>query len=71
MKTYSTYREAIQNLVDAIEASGVVNDARAEYDIDAICYEILRSGLTERGNYAVWVDADPVAFWASVQRHAR
>lgn len=63
-KTYSTRDEAIEReIVDAIEA-GVVIDARAEYDIDAIADEVL--GDYDDG-YACMVDHD--AFWASVAAH--
>lgn len=64
---YTTRDEAIQReIIDPIEASGEVADARAEFDVDAIADEVL--GDYEAG-YASRVDADE--FWRIVERHAR
>jgi hypothetical protein len=64
---YTTRDEAIQReIIDPIEASGEVTDARAEYDIEAIADEVLGDYAA---GYAPKVDADE--FWAIVERHAR
>lgn len=62
MSTYSTRDEAIEReIIAPIEASGVVADARAEYDVDAIADAVL--GDYDDG-YACIVDDDD--FWAVV-----
>ena len=64
--TYTTRDEAIEReIIDPIEASGEVTDARAEFDIDAIADEVL--GDYSEG-YACRVDDD--RFWAAVEAHA-
>ena len=69
---YSTRDEAIEReIVEPIETSGVVKDARAEYDVNGIAGEVLEPYVTA-GNQYYWrrtVDHD--AFWQSVARHAR
>lgn len=62
---YTTRTEAInREIVEVIETTGVVEDAHAEYDVDAIADEIIVSN--ERG-YKIDEDVD---FWATVERHA-
>jgi len=66
MTTYATRAEAIQReIIDPIEASGEVSDARAEFDVDAIADEVLGD---HAAGYAPIVDADE--FWRVVERHA-
>lgn len=63
--TYSTRTDAIDAIIDAIEAHPAITWARAEYDIDAIADEVI-------GDYADgYRIADGIEFWASVSRHAR
>ncbi|MDO5619309.1 hypothetical protein [Kocuria sp.] len=66
MNTYTTRTEAIdREIIEALEA-GAVEDARAEYDVDAIADDVL--GGHEDG-YALMVsEAD---FWTIVERYAR
>lgn len=67
MTTYITRDDAIQReIVDPIEASGEVRDARAEYDIDAIADAVL--GDHAQG-YATRVDDGE--FWQHVAANAR
>lgn len=73
MKTYSTRFEAIQaEIVEPIEASGIVADAREEFDIGAITDRVIEfipgEGL-RLGSYACKVDE--AEFWAIVQENAR
>lgn len=64
--TFATRDEAIQRvIVDPIEASGEIADARTGFDIDAIAAEVL--GDYEQG-YTCLVDSDE--FWRVVERHA-
>jgi len=66
-QTYATRAEAIEReIIEPIEASGEVRDARAEFDIDAIAAEVLGDYAD---GYACLVDADE--FWRIVERHAR
>lgn len=66
MTTYTTIADAIEReIVAPIEASGVVSDAYAEYDIEAIRDETL--GSYEQG-FACLVPAEH--FWDCVRRHA-
>lgn len=63
--TYTTRDDAIDaEIIKPIEASGVVEDARAEFDIDAIADEVL--GDYEQG-FTCTVDED--AFWEIVTAH--
>lgn len=65
MTRYTTRTEAIaREIIEAIEATGVVNDAYAEFDIDAIADEVL--GDYEDG-YALTVTTDE--FWDAVAKH--
>lgn len=57
-RRHSTRAEAIAAIVAAIQAGGVVADARAEYDVDAIADRVL--GDYDSG-YAVIVDDEE--FW--------
>ena len=63
--TYTTRDDAIDaEIIDPIEASGEVTDARAEFDIDAIADEVL--GDYDEG-FACMVDAD--RFWEIAMAH--
>lgn len=65
--SYSTRNEAIADAIVApIEISGIVGDARAEFDIDAIAEAVL-GGYDE--GYEVQVDTDQ--FWAVVESNER
>ena len=65
MTRYTTRTEAIdREIIEAIEATGVVEDAHAEFDIDAIADEVL--GDYEDG-YALTVTTDE--FWDAVAKH--
>lgn len=65
MTRYTTRNEAIDyEITRPIEASGVVENAHAEYDIDAIADEVL--GDYEDG-YALTVTTDE--FWDVVAKH--
>lgn len=66
MDTFSTRDEAVAKIVETIEASGVVEDARAEYDVDAIADVVL--GDYDQG-YAQQVDE--AEFWTVVAAHER
>lgn len=65
MTTFSTRNEAVDYIVNSIEASGAVADARAEYDIDAIADAVIGDYPT----YEIGED-DPDAFWALVEANA-
>lgn len=63
---FATRDEAIQRvIVDPIEASGEIADARAGFDVEAIADAVL--GDYEQG-YTCLVDSDE--FWRVVERHA-
>lgn len=63
-KLFTTRDEAIQReIVDPIEASGEVADARATYDIEAIADEVLDD---HEAGYQCTVDADE--FWRIVAK---
>lgn len=65
--TFTTRDEAIQRvIVDPIEASGEVADARATYDVEAIADAVLGD---HSAGYVCLVDADE--FWQIVEQHAR
>lgn len=67
MNTYTTLNDAVQaEIVDPIEATGEVKDARAEYDIEKIAERVL--GDHAEG-YACLVEADE--FWQIVAANAR
>lgn len=73
--TYSTRIDAVDAIITAIEAGGAVDDARAEYDIDAIADKVICGDFIE--GYALGGSdsddpyADHDAFWAVVMEHAR
>ena len=80
MTRYTTRTEAIdREIIEAIEAGGVVEDAHAEYDIDAIAdevFEFVDGWDEERGAYIVnrqgWrqkEDITPDDFWDIVAKH--
>ncbi|QYC55154.1 hypothetical protein SEA_BOILGATE_75 [Mycobacterium phage Boilgate] len=65
--TFTTRDEAIQRvIVDPIEASGEVADARATYDVEAIADAVLGDHSV---GYVCLVDADE--FWRIVEQHER
>lgn len=64
---YDTWNEAVSELVFLPIAAGDVDDAEAEYDIDAIARETIER--REDGLYGSSVDVDE--FWQIVERHAR
>lgn len=70
MNVYTTRTDAIDAIVATIEASGVVTDARAEYDIDAIADSVIGVAIAEgvlgdyEAGYAIAVDEG--AFWTIV-----
>jgi len=68
-KRYDTRDEAIEReIVEPIEASGIVEDARAECDVEAIAREVLDAAPGPGGYY--WTNAaDHDTFWQSVARH--
>ncbi|MGV9827295.1 hypothetical protein [Gordonia sp. NPDC003429] len=61
---FTSRDDAVAEVVRAIEASGVVADAWAEYDVPAICDAVIGTYAT---GYAQTVTTDE--FWACVQRH--
>jgi len=69
--TYTTRDQAIQaEIIDAIEAGGIVKDARAEYDIQALADKVL-STIDRDGHdslYYCCVELDE--FWQIVPRYA-
>ena len=60
-----TQSDALAHITEAIEATRVIPDASAEYDLDAIADELHTAA---RG----WdlTDLDTGIFWAAIQRHA-
>lgn len=67
MRKYSTRTEAVQaEIIEPIEAGGAVEDAYAEYDIDAIEDQVLADHIS---GYALKVT--PEEFWQIVEKHAR
>lgn len=65
---YSTRDEFIdREIIAAIEASGVIRDARRDYDVDAIADEVIDSEM--RGPNPVFFQRPDVDFWAIVQAH--
>lgn len=66
MRKYTTRTEAVQaEIIDPIEAGGAVEDAYAEYDIDAIEDQVLADHLS---GYALKVSVEE--FWKIVEDHA-
>ena len=64
-----TKSDALAYITEAIEATGVVEDAAAEYDLDGIADDL----HTAAGGWDITTltDLDTVVFWWVVQRHAR
>ena len=69
MRTYGYRTEAIQaDIIEVIEATGAVEDAHAEFDIDAIADTlIIEVTIGTDPAYKIDEDAD---FWAIVEAHA-
>lgn len=70
MQIYSTRDEAIQReIVEPIEATGIVADARAEFDIDMIAENVLEyDSINGREGFICTVEIDE--FWVIVERQA-
>lgn len=70
--TYTTRSEAIsREIVDPIEASGIVSDARAEYDIEAIAALVIDTRTPTDGGVPVFRSTiSPDEFWDIVSAHA-
>ncbi|MEP9391672.1 hypothetical protein ABLE94_05330 [Gordonia sp. VNK1] len=62
---FATRDDAVADVVTAIESTGEVTDAYAEYDVDAICDEVIGD---YKSGYAPRVTVRE--FWACVARHA-
>ena len=60
-----TQSDAIAHITEAIEATGVIPDAAADYDLDAIANEL----HTAAGGWDL-TDLDTWVLWAAIQRHA-
>ena len=64
--------DAVQILItDPIEATGVVTDAAAEFDLDALADALLTYHPSSRTYSLAAAYTDPDAFWAQVEAHAR
>lgn len=61
-----TQSDALAHITEAIEATGMVENASAEYDLDGIADEL----HTAAGGWDL-TDLDTGVFWWVVQRHAR
>ena len=61
-----TQSDAVAHITEAIEATGVVEDAAAEYDLDAIAQALYIAA----GRSWDITDVDASVFWWCVQRHA-
>lgn len=59
-----THEAALAYITEAIEATGVVTDAAAEYDLDGIADEL----YTAASGWNI-DDLDTGIFWAAVERH--
>ena len=59
-----THETALAYITEAIEGTGVIPDASAEYDLDAITDEL----HTAAGGWDL-TDLDTETFWAAIQRH--
>lgn len=70
MNIYTTRDEAIQReILDPIEASGIVADAHAEFDVEMIADLVLEyDSINGREGFICKVD--PYEFWAIVERQA-
>lgn len=62
-----THQDAIAHITEAIEATGVVQDAAAEYDLDGIADKL----YTAAGGTWDLDGLDTGIFWWVVHRHAR
>ena len=62
-----THEDALAHITEAIEATGVVENAAAEYDLDAIADDLYSAA---GGTWQI-DDLDTGIFWWVVQRHAR
>ncbi|MEP9391148.1 hypothetical protein ABLE94_02665 [Gordonia sp. VNK1] len=62
---FATRNEAVADVVAAIESTGEVRDAWSEYDVAAICDEVIGD---YKSGYAPRVTVRE--FWACVARHA-
>lgn len=79
MKVYETRDEAVyREVVGPIEATGVVENAYEQYDVDAIADEVVALYIGYGGGHGVYQDTRPsyavdetVDFWAVVARHER
>ena len=60
-----THETALAYITEAIEATGVIPDAAAEYDLDAITDEL----HTAAGGWNL-VGLDTETVWTAIQRHA-
>lgn len=77
MTAFTTAYEARAAIIDIIEATGVIQDAAAEFDLDAIAGELVlfRDGydadraayITNAAGYEIDEDAD---FWGIVEANA-
>lgn len=71
LNAYTTRDEAIQReVIDPIEARGVVSDAAAEFDIEAIADEVIAQTGSIRGAVLFERTVDSDEFWQIVQKHA-
>ena len=87
MSTYTTRDEAIQHEIVKVIQAGDVEDARAEFDIDAIADQLIvwedaydetrnahmlnAQGFRLADEYLPEQDEDGMAFWSVVEDHAR
>jgi len=75
---YSTKPEAVQaEVIAPIEASGMVADARAEFDVDAIADRVIAfedgvdaGGVTHLNRQGFYCTVEPGEFWQVVAAHA-
>ena len=67
MSAITTRRDARSRIIDAIEASGVVSNAEAAYDIDAILDDTHE--FEAQSGYRQFVS--PELFWESVAAHEK
>ena len=61
-----TQSDALAHITEAIQATGVIPDAAAEYDLDSIAYDL----HTAAGETWDLENLDTGIFWWIVQRHA-
>lgn len=61
-----TKSDALAHITEAIQATGVVEDAAAEYDLDSIANEAYKAA----GDTWDLTNLDTSTFWWIVQRHA-